>query len=73
MIFLLDTLSCRYKLCILFIAIGFTNGTVKILDALNLTEDDAETFRYSRDAITHIKFSHDSQYLATTVGSSSIH
>lgn len=51
--------------CIL--AVGFTNGAVKILDALNLQDEDTESFRYARDAVTHIKFSHDSEYLATAV------
>lgn len=50
-----------------FIAVGFTNGCVKVLDAMNLTDECSELFRYARDAITHIKFSHDSQYLATAV------
>ncbi|XP_067932083.1 cilia- and flagella-associated protein 251-like [Watersipora subatra] len=51
-----------------FLAVGFTNGVVKILDALNLQDEDTEPFRYSRDCVTHIKFSHDCQYLATADG-----
>lgn len=43
---------------------------VKILDAMNLMDEETETFRYSRDAITHIKFSHDSTFLATVVSES---
>jgi len=38
-----------------------------VLDALNLQDEDTEVFRYARDAITHISFSHDSQFLATAV------
>lgn len=34
---------------------------------MNLEDEDVDLFRYARDAITHIKFSHDSQYLATAV------
>ena len=46
---------------------GFTNGVVKVLDALNLQDEDTEPFRYARDVVTHIKFSHNSEYLATAV------
>lgn len=47
-------------------AVGMVNGCVHILDALTL-EDEMEPFRYSKDAITHLAFSHDSQFLATGV------
>ncbi|XP_053442982.1 cilia- and flagella-associated protein 251 [Nycticebus coucang] len=44
---------------------GFTEGTVYILDAMSLENDIPEPFRYSRTSVTHISFSHDSQYMAT--------
>ncbi|XP_074868746.1 cilia- and flagella-associated protein 251 isoform X2 [Carettochelys insculpta] len=47
-----------------FLAAGFTDGTVSILDSISL-EDDRKEFKYSRGPVTHISFSHDSQYLAT--------
>eukprot|EP00731_Ephydatia_muelleri_P022631 Em0015g214a len=48
-----------------FVAVGFTNGTLGILDALTL-EDTCPPFCYSHDSVTHVSFSHDSQYIATT-------
>ncbi|XP_065424173.1 cilia- and flagella-associated protein 251 isoform X3 [Chrysemys picta bellii] len=47
-----------------FLAAGFTDGTVYILDSISL-EDDCKEFKYSRGPVTQISFSHDSQYLAT--------
>eukprot|EP00759_Apiculatamorpha_spiralis_P029350 PhF_6_TR31520/c0_g1_i3/m.46457 len=48
----------------LYLAVGFTNGTVKILDANKLT--DLQIFKpKTPDCIIHMAFSHDSQYLAT--------
>uniref|UniRef100_A0A2K6F3J9 Cilia- and flagella-associated protein 251 n=1 Tax=Propithecus coquereli TaxID=379532 RepID=A0A2K6F3J9_PROCO len=44
---------------------GFTEGTVYILDAMSLENESPEPFRYSRTSVTHISFSHDSQYMAT--------
>ncbi|KAE8635160.1 hypothetical protein XENTR_v10002531 [Xenopus tropicalis] len=44
---------------------GFTDGSVYILDAMTLEDEIAEPFKYARGSITHIAFSHDSQYLAT--------
>ncbi|XP_077015869.1 cilia- and flagella-associated protein 251 isoform X2 [Tamandua tetradactyla] len=44
---------------------GFTEGTVYILDAMSLENGSPEPFRYSRTSVTHISFSHDSQYMAT--------
>ncbi|KAB0370026.1 hypothetical protein FD755_017988 [Muntiacus reevesi] len=44
---------------------GFTEGTVYILDAMSLESAISEPFRYSRSSVTHISFSHDSQYMAT--------
>uniref|UniRef100_A0A2K5EQR4 Cilia- and flagella-associated protein 251 n=1 Tax=Aotus nancymaae TaxID=37293 RepID=A0A2K5EQR4_AOTNA len=46
---------------------GFTEGTVYILDAMSLENESPEPFRYSRTSVTHISFSHDSQYMATAV------
>ena len=50
-----------------FLAVGFVNGTVRVLDSITLQDEVTEPFRYARDAITHIEFSHDSRYLATAV------
>ncbi|XP_036730012.1 cilia- and flagella-associated protein 251 [Balaenoptera musculus] len=44
---------------------GFTEGTVYILDAMSLESEIPEPFKYSRTSVTHISFSHDSQYMAT--------
>ena len=54
-------------LVVAFTAVGFMNGVVRVLDALTLSDMTKDPFRYARDAITHIAFSHDSQYLATAV------
>lgn len=52
------------------LAIGFTNGSVRILDGLTLKEegcgDGLAVFSHCHDCITNIKFSHDSSYLATS-------
>ncbi|PIK40727.1 putative WD repeat-containing protein 66-like [Apostichopus japonicus] len=48
-----------------FMGIGFTNGSVRILDAITLEDECPEPFRYSRDAVTHCVFSHDSLWFAT--------
>lgn len=47
------------------LAIGMTNGSVHVLDAISLTDLIEKPFRYARDAVTHIAFSHNSKYLAT--------
>ncbi|XP_038200379.1 cilia- and flagella-associated protein 251 [Arvicola amphibius] len=44
---------------------GFTEGTVYILDAMSLENESPEPFRYSRTGISHVSFSHDSNYMAT--------
>lgn len=46
---------------------GFTEGTVYILDSMSLENQIPEPFKYSRTSVTHISFSHDSQYMATAV------
>lgn len=51
----------------LFSGVGFENGCVRILDALTLIDENPEPFRYSRDAVTHVTFSHDSKWMATAV------
>ena len=43
---------------------------VRVLDSITLQDEVSEPFRYARDAITHIEFSHDSKYLATAVSQS---
>ncbi|XP_051641713.1 cilia- and flagella-associated protein 251 isoform X2 [Manacus candei] len=47
-----------------FLAAGFTDGSVHILDAISL-QSSCEELRFSRGPVTHISFSHNSQYLAT--------
>eukprot|EP00744_Colponema_vietnamica_P001428 GILI01002370.1.p1 GENE.GILI01002370.1~~GILI01002370.1.p1 ORF type:complete len:610 (+),score=165.26 GILI01002370.1:99-1832(+) len=48
----------------LYLAVGFTNGVVKILDANSLEE--LQSFKpKTPDCITSIVFSHDSQFFAT--------
>ncbi|XP_010602682.1 cilia- and flagella-associated protein 251 isoform X2 [Fukomys damarensis] len=44
---------------------GFTEGAVYILDAMSLQNETPEPFKYSRSTVTHVSFSHDSQYMAT--------
>ena len=51
-------------------AVGYVNGMVRVLDSITLQDEVSEPFRYARDAITHIEFSHDSKYLATAVSKS---
>lgn len=48
----------------LYLAVGFTNGTVKVIDANSFAESTQQTFKQS-DCITQIAFSHDSQFFAT--------
>nr|XP_056715073.1 cilia- and flagella-associated protein 251 [Euleptes europaea] len=47
------------------LAVGFTDGTVYILDSISLEDDTLEPYRYSKGQVIHMCFSHDSQYLAT--------
>ncbi|NWY38020.1 CF251 protein, partial [Sylvia atricapilla] len=47
-----------------FLAAGFTDGSVYILDAISL-QSSCEAFQFSQSPVTHISFSHDSKYLAT--------
>uniref|UniRef100_A0A6J0UK01 Cilia- and flagella-associated protein 251 n=1 Tax=Pogona vitticeps TaxID=103695 RepID=A0A6J0UK01_9SAUR len=47
------------------LAVGFTDGTLRILDSISLDEECTEPFDYSRGPITLMSFSHNSQYLAT--------
>ncbi|NXD40293.1 CF251 protein, partial [Copsychus sechellarum] len=47
-----------------FLAAGFTDGSVYILDAISL-QSICKEFQFSQGAVTHISFSHDSKYLAT--------
>ncbi|XP_052797898.1 cilia- and flagella-associated protein 251-like isoform X2 [Mya arenaria] len=56
---------CSYSPNGAYLAVGFMNGSVRVLDSITLLDELQEPFRYSRDAITHIEFSHDSKYLAT--------
>lgn len=47
-----------------FLAAGFIDGSVHVLDAISLLPC-CEVFRFSRGPVTHVHFSHDSEYLAT--------
>ncbi|NWS51283.1 CF251 protein, partial [Chunga burmeisteri] len=47
-----------------FLAVGFTDGSVYILDAISL-QSSCKEFKFSRGAVTHMSFSHNSEYLAT--------
>ena len=64
----------KFNILCLFSAIGFTNGSVRIVDGLTLKEegrgDGLAVFNHCHDCITNIKFSHDSNYLATSVSKS---
>ncbi|XP_048370489.1 cilia- and flagella-associated protein 251 [Sphaerodactylus townsendi] len=53
--------SSRWSL----LAVGFTDGTVYILDSISLEDDCPEPFKYSKGKVIHMSFSHDSQYFAT--------
>ncbi|KAM6166400.1 cilia- and flagella-associated protein 251 [Erethizon dorsatum] len=44
---------------------GFTEGTVYILDAMSLQNETPEPFNCTKSNVTHVSFSHDSQYMAT--------
>ncbi|XP_063313061.1 cilia- and flagella-associated protein 251 [Pelobates fuscus] len=46
-------------------AAGFTDGSVHILDSVTLEDITQDPFKYARGSITHINYSHNSQYLAT--------
>ncbi|NWS96549.1 CF251 protein, partial [Mionectes macconnelli] len=47
-----------------FLAAGFTDGSVHVLDAISL-QSSCKELRFSQGPVTHISFSHNSQYLAT--------
>ncbi|XP_009996744.1 PREDICTED: WD repeat-containing protein 66 [Chaetura pelagica] len=47
-----------------FLAAGFTDGSVRVLDAISL-QSSCEEFKFSHGPVTHIGFSHDSEYFAT--------
>ncbi|XP_054248891.1 cilia- and flagella-associated protein 251 [Indicator indicator] len=47
-----------------FLAVGCNDGSVYILDAISLLSSCNE-LRFSHGPVTHISFSHDSEYLAT--------
>ncbi|NXI97820.1 CF251 protein, partial [Psophia crepitans] len=47
-----------------FLAAGFTDGSVYILDAISL-QSSCKEFKFSHGPVTHVGFSHDSEYLAT--------
>uniref|UniRef100_A0A672UB79 Cilia- and flagella-associated protein 251 n=1 Tax=Strigops habroptila TaxID=2489341 RepID=A0A672UB79_STRHB len=47
-----------------FLAAGFTDGSVYILDAISL-QSFCKEFKFSQGPVTHMSFSHDSEYFAT--------
>ncbi|NXM65473.1 CF251 protein, partial [Serilophus lunatus] len=47
-----------------FLAAGFTDGSVYILDAISL-QSSCKEFQFSQGPVTHVSFSHNSEYLAT--------
>jgi cilia- and flagella-associated protein 251 len=47
------------------IVVGFRNGHVQIVDAISLDDCLLHPFTYSKEAITHIEFAHDSSFMAT--------
>ncbi|XP_027545287.1 cilia- and flagella-associated protein 251 isoform X1 [Neopelma chrysocephalum] len=47
-----------------FLAAGFTDGSVHILDAISL-QSSCKELRFSQGPVTHMSFSHNSEYLAT--------
>lgn len=49
-----------------FLAVGFTDGSVHILDAISL-QSFCKEFKFSQGPVTHVSFSHDSEYFATAV------
>ena len=48
-----------------FIAFGFDDGNVRVMDSLTLADELKQPFAMSQKSITHIKFSHNSKYLVT--------
>ncbi|XP_062307799.1 cilia- and flagella-associated protein 251 [Osmerus eperlanus] len=48
-----------------YLAVGFANGAVHVLDVCTLQSEEEDRLKYSQDCITHITFSTDSLYLAT--------
>lgn len=71
MIVQIEKKSGNDDILLFIVAIGFTNGSVRILDGLLLKEeghgDGLAVFNHCHDCVTNIKFSHDSNYLATCV------
>jgi hypothetical protein len=50
---------------------GCTDGSIRVLDSATLLEEGEDeglaVFKYCHDCITHLKFSHNSKYLASAV------
>ena len=55
------------NICQIFLAVGFRNGHLQIVDSISLEDCLKVPFTYSKDAILHMEFSHDSTFLATAV------
>ncbi|NXD69860.1 CF251 protein, partial [Eolophus roseicapillus] len=47
-----------------FLAAGFTDGSVHLLEAISL-QSFCKEFKFSQGPVTHVSFSHDSEYFAT--------
>lgn len=61
----------KMQILLLSTALGFTNGCVRIIDGVTLRDEGkgegVADFNHCHDSVTHIKFSHNSEYLATAV------
>ncbi|XP_070205737.1 cilia- and flagella-associated protein 251-like isoform X2 [Littorina saxatilis] len=57
--------TCVYDPKGAYLVVGFTNGSVCVLDSITLQDEIKEPFHFARDAITQIVFSHDSRFFAT--------
>ncbi|TPP61899.1 WD repeat-containing protein 66 [Fasciola gigantica] len=56
--------TCRYGPLGKYLAVGFTSGYVRIVDAITLEDVTPEPFTYGRGAITHVDFSPRGDYCA---------
>ncbi|KAK4470367.1 hypothetical protein MN116_005929 [Schistosoma mekongi] len=54
--------SCSYDKTGQYIAVGFMNGYLRILDCLTLNEMTSQPFTYGKGPITHIDFSYCNNY-----------
>lgn len=52
-----------------YLAVGFKNGNLQIVDSVTLNDILGAPFSYAKEAINLIAFSSDSNYMATAVSS----